>query len=86
MYAQGSLFDANILYSKKTSQYSYDTTSLDFIYTLSDDAEIHLDLKQGIAVSDYLKQKSWSAFLLDNLMHPLMTFCVARTSESSVEG
>ena len=86
MYAQGSLFDTNILYSKETSQYSYETTSLDFIYTLSEDAEVHLDLKQGIAVSDYLKQTSWSAFLLDNIMHPLITFCAARTSESSVVG
>ena len=67
-----------------TSHNGWDTVSRDFITTLSRGKNIYLDLYKGLSASNSMKQTSWSVFLLDNLMSPLITFCVALSTSTNV--
>ena len=50
-------------------------TSVSFIGTFTQRTPIYLYVSQGTTSSDSLRQTSWSAFLLDYLMYPLIAFC-----------
>ena len=52
-----------------------DTMSVSYIGTFTKDTQIRIYLGSGTSTSDSLRQTSWSAFLLDNLMYPLIAFC-----------
>ena len=54
-------------------------TSVAFIGTFTKDTPVYLYLSQGATRSDSLRQTSWSAFLIDNLMYPLIIFCTRPT-------
>ena len=64
------------LYQTSTIHNGYDMTSVAFIGTLTKDSPIYLYINTGATTSDSLRQTSWSAFLLDNLVDPLIAFCV----------
>ena len=51
-------------------------TSVAFMGTFTKDTPIYLYVSNGTTRSDSLRQTSWSAFLLDNLVYPLIAFCV----------
>ena len=53
---------------------NYDMTSLAYVGTFTKNTSIYLSLTAGTTRSDSLRQSSWSAFLLDNLMYPLIVF------------
>ena len=84
----GSTLDVDIKSINRTaaSQTGWYTFSRDFIYTLFQGDQVYLDLNQGFAVSDSLRQTSWSAFLLDDLMYPLIVFSASRTSGLPAKG
>ena len=63
-----------------SSHNGWDTTSRDVVYTFNKGTKICLNL-WSIAASESLRQTSWSAFLLDNVMSPVIAFCAGRTSE-----
>ena len=48
-------FDVGI-HSKVIKCNGWDTTSRDFIYTLAEHTQVHLDLSEGIVASDAMKQ------------------------------
>ena len=62
------------LYYSATSYDNFDTTSVDYIGTLAANVPIYFNVQSGTAGSDSLRQTSWSAFLLDSIMFPLIAF------------
>ena len=64
------------VYHTSTIHDGFDMTSVAFIGTFTKDTPIYLYVSNGTTRSDSLRQTSWSAFLLDNLMYPLIAFCV----------
>ena len=68
------------LRSTSTNISGMDTLSRDFIYTLAQGTQTYLNLANGTASCGPMRQASWSAFLLDNLMKPLVAFHVGRDS------
>ena len=74
------------IYRTSTSHNGIDTTSRDFISSLKQGAQINLNLQQGTANAGTRRRVSWSAFLLDNIMYPLVTFCVGRDNSLSSTG
>ena len=74
------------LYRSSTVHNGQDIISRDFIFTLAQGSRVYLNLMAGTAVSDAMKQTSWSAFLLDDLMYPVITFFVGLNSSSSTAG
>ena len=67
------------VYRMSTSHNGFDMMSRDFIYSLTKGQNVYLEPSSGNPTSDGLKQTSWSAFLLDNLMYPKIAFCVSAT-------
>ena len=76
---------ANI-YRTTISHNGWDTTSRNAIYNLAKDTQIYLNLSFGFAGCGPMRQASWSVFLLDNLVQPLVTFWVGRTSSLTTIG
>ena len=73
------------IYRTSTTHTAFDITSIAFIGSFAKDAPIFLSLVSGTSMSDfYLRQASWSAFLLDNIMYPLIAFCARPSSGTSV--
>ena len=64
------------LYRNSTIHDNYDMTSVAFLGTFTKNTPIYLYVSNGTTKSDSLRQTSWSAFLLDNLMYPLIAFRV----------
>ena len=71
---------------KSTSHNGWETTSRDAIYTFTQGTKLYISLYEGKSASNVLKQSSWSAYLLDSLMYPLITFFVGRNSSFSGNG
>ena len=67
------------VYRMSTSHNGFDMMSRDFIYSLTKGQNVYLDPYSGNPASNGLRQTSWSAFLLDNLMYPKIAFCVSAT-------
>ena len=66
------------IYQTSTIHNSYEITSLTFMGTFTKNAPLYLYVNLGTIL-----KSSWSAFLLDNLMYPLIAFC-ARPSIGKV--
>ena len=64
------------IYQTSTIHDNSDMTSVAFMGTFTKDTPIYLYVSSGTTTSDSLRQTSWSGFLLDNLMYPLIAFCV----------
>ena len=54
---------------------NFDTTSVDYIGTVAANTPFYFNVQSGTAGSNLLRQTSWSAFLLDSIMFPLIAFC-----------
>ena len=67
------------VYRMSTYHNGFDMMSRDFIYSLTKGRNVYLEPYSGYPTSDGLRQTSWSAFLLDNLMYPKIAFCVSAT-------
>ena len=67
------------IYRQTTSHNGWETTSRDVIYTFTQGTQVLLNLNEGSSTSDLLKQTSWSSFLLDNVMSPVIAFCAGRS-------
>ena len=74
---------APCVYRMSNSHNGFDMISRDFIYSLTKGQEVYIYPVEGNPKSNGLRQTSWSAFLLDNLMYPKIAFCVSSTSLSS---
>ena len=82
---RGGWLDADIFRTTSNNN-GWDTTSRDVIYTFTQGTQIFLDLNDGSSASELLKQTSWSAFLLDNVMSPVIAFCAGRNSGTTSTG
>ena len=82
---EGDGLDVEI--NRQTTKHNgWDTTSRDVIYTLTQGAQILLNLNGGSSVSDQLRQTSWSAFLLDTIMSPVITFSAGLNGGTTMNG
>ena len=81
----GGGLNVNILFTT-TNNDGWDTTSRDVIYYSTQATQILLDLKGGASASNSFLQTSWSAFLLDNVMSPVIAFCTSRSSKTTLLG
>ena len=63
------------LMSGDTGNNGFITTSLALFQPMTQGMNINLELGDASATSDSMRQTSWSIFLLDNLMYPLIMFC-----------
>ena len=71
------------IYRTSNSNNGIDTMSVSYIGTFTKDTQILLNLGSGTSTSNSLRQTSWSAFLLDNLMYPLIVFCTRPVSNTA---
>ena len=80
-----SNFVANISRTS-TNHDDQDLLSRDFISYLHQGSQVRVNLIEGTGYTADMKQVLWSAFLLDNLMCPLVAFCVGRTTSYTQTG
>ena len=74
-------FPITHIYRNSTVHNNNDVLSTAYAGTLTQNDLVNLYLSNGSSSSNSMRQTSWSAFMLDNLMDPLIVFCTRSSTD-----